>query len=125
MSGKAKTIVVTYRGREMDAHNLFKADAAKKAKKGYYPVTEKFIPGSWGCGAFLLALLACVILVGILAFIYMLLVKPAGILTVKYELRETVPADAGDTMACPRCAETIKAAAKVCRYCNHELETVS
>lgn len=24
---------------------------------------------------------------------------------------------------CPRCAETVKAAAKVCRYCNYEFET--
>lgn len=28
---------------------------------------------------------------------------------------------AGDTMTCPECAETIKAAAKVCRYCGHRL----
>ena len=26
-----------------------------------------------------------------------------------------------DTFACPRCAETIKRAAKVCRYCGAEL----
>jgi len=27
-----------------------------------------------------------------------------------------------DTMVCPRCAETIKAAALVCRYCGHEFD---
>lgn len=26
-----------------------------------------------------------------------------------------------DSMACPRCAETIKKAAKICRFCGHEL----
>ena len=29
--------------------------------------------------------------------------------------------DTGPTKACPFCAETIKLAAKVCRFCNHEL----
>lgn len=122
MANKSKTIVMTYRGREMDAHNLFIKDSAKHAKKGYYPVSEKFVPGSWGCGAFLIALLACVIVVGILAFIYMLLVKPEGLLTVRYELREAPNHEQGESMTCPRCAETIKAAAKICRYCNHEFE---
>lgn len=27
----------------------------------------------------------------------------------------------GDTMPCPRCAETIKQAALVCRFCGHEI----
>jgi hypothetical protein len=35
---------------------------------------------------------------------------------------ESVPAPAG-TKVCPRCAEDVKAAALVCRYCSHEFET--
>ncbi|TAJ20804.1 MAG: hypothetical protein EPO68_05825 [Planctomycetota bacterium] len=31
------------------------------------------------------------------------------------------PLDSGDTRACPFCAETIKKAAKICRYCSREL----
>jgi Bacterial PH domain len=34
---------------------------------------------------------------------------------------QVAAAAAGDTRACPHCAETIKKAAKVCRFCNREL----
>lgn len=33
-----------------------------------------------------------------------------------------VVAPAGDARPCPYCAETIKRAAKVCRYCNRDVE---
>ncbi len=33
------------------------------------------------------------------------------------------PAPVEPTKTCPYCAETIKTAAKVCRFCNHELPT--
>lgn len=33
----------------------------------------------------------------------------------------TEPENQGDSMPCPRCAETIKRAAAVCRFCGHEL----
>jgi hypothetical protein len=34
----------------------------------------------------------------------------------------TAPASAGDTKVCPQCAEAVKAAALVCRYCTHRFE---
>lgn len=43
-----------------------------------------------GCGSFLLALLLAVVLIGILVFIYMLLVKPEGTLSVTYERQQLV-----------------------------------
>ena len=82
------TIVRIYRGRQQaDAITAFQADAAELSKHGYAPTTQSWAQGQWGCGAFLVALLLCIVLVGFLVFIYLLVVKPEGTLTVTYEYR--------------------------------------
>jgi len=121
-----KILVKTYKGNQQQATEAFQADAAKMAAQGYFPTAQTWAPGAYGCGSFLLALLLCFVLIGILIFVYMLIVKPAGTLSVTYELRavqaqpQSVPAIAADEKTCPQCAERIKAAAKVCRFCGHK-----
>jgi hypothetical protein len=55
------------------------------APDGWREVSRYYAPGSWSGGAFLVALLLCLLLVGILVFIYMVLVKPDGKLVVTYQ----------------------------------------
>jgi len=81
------TIVKTYPGRELAATQAFQRDAAAMAAKGYHPTSQQYVPGSYGCGSFIVAALLCFVLIGIIVFIYMLIVKPAGVLTVTYEYR--------------------------------------
>lgn len=90
MSNNKKTIVKKYRGKLEVATLLFEQDANKMEKENYFPVTQNYVPGSWGCMSFLVALLLCVIVVGVLVFVYMLIVKPAGTLVVTYELKESL-----------------------------------
>jgi hypothetical protein len=84
----AKQIIVrTYKGSQAGAAQAFQKDAQRLAAQGYYPVSQNWAQGSWGCGAFIVAALLCVILIGLIVFIYLLIVKPAGTLTVTYEYR--------------------------------------
>ena len=82
-------LVRVYRANQQaDALADFEHDAERLALDGYSPVTQSWAPGQWGCGAFLVALALCLVLIGIVVFIYMLIVKPDGTLTVTYELRQ-------------------------------------
>lgn len=116
-----QTIVKTYKGTQQQATAEFQADAAKMAAQGYVPANQTWAPGSYGCGSFVIALLLCVVIIGILIFVYMLIVKPAGTLTVTY----TFSAELTEPQkTCPKCAERVKAAAKVCRFCGNEFSEV-
>lgn len=124
MFEKRKTIVETYRGSQAKAQKLFLKDAEKKAEKGYKPVSEQWEQGSYGCGSFLLALLLCLVIIGFIVFIYMLIVKPPGTLTVTYALQEDPDeVSTSSEKTCPRCAEQVKSAAVVCRFCGHEFSS--
>ncbi|SEG13280.1 hypothetical protein [Marinobacterium lutimaris] len=78
------TLVRNYKGKQEEAFVEFQKDAALLEAEGFEPVNQVWIPGSWGCGSFLVALALCLLIIGILVFIYMIIVKPAGTLTVTY-----------------------------------------
>lgn len=88
-SGVPSTVAVRiYKGSQSKAARNFRADASRMATQGYYPSSQVWAPGTYGTAAFLIAAILCVVVVGILIFIYMILVKPAGYLTVTYELKK-------------------------------------
>jgi Uncharacterised protein family UPF0547 len=118
---KKQVLVKTYVGNQQIATRKFRKDLDLMADEGYFPKSQSWSAGSYSFSDFLVALLLCLILIGFLVFIYMLIVKPNGVLTVTYELRaDTQPlADLTKEKVCPQCAENIKEAAKICRFCGY------
>jgi len=124
MENSYKVIVKNYIGNEDFATAAFKNDVLLMAKNDYYPTSQNYTPGQYGCGSFIIAFILCFLLVGILMFIYMLIVKPDGVLTVTYEYRpeKLLSRNYEDEKDCPMCAEKVKLQAKICRYCGHTFE---
>lgn len=115
---RTNLLVKTYKGKEPDARRAFAADAEAMAAQGYTPKWQNYTPGKHGCGTFVLALILCVAVVGIVIFIYLILVPPPGELTVTYEYSPPLMPHQREK-TCPKCAESVKAAASVCRFCGH------
>tara|TARA_B110000285_G_C14844627_1_gene477007 strand:+ start:11 stop:556 length:546 start_codon:yes stop_codon:yes gene_type:complete len=127
-NNREKVIVKNYKGKQSDATSLFERDAIRMADKGYYPTSQSWAQGSYGCGSFIFALLLCILIIGLVIFIYMLVVKPDGILSVTYELKEE-NTDAKysnienlNEKECAQCAEKVKVKAKICRFCRYEFK---
>jgi hypothetical protein len=114
-------IIKTYTGSQSTALSRFQADSLKMAAMGYFPKSQSWASGQWAAGAFIVALLLCFVLIGFLVFVYMLVVKPEGSLTVVYEYRQAH----SEEKVCPDCAESVKAAAAVCRFCGHKFKVES
>lgn len=117
---KSRTLVRTYRGNQATAAAQFQHDAAQLAASGYTPTSQTWAAGSYGAGAFIVALLLCFFVIGFVVFLYLVIVKPPGTLTVTYEAYANL--SVGNEKVCPRCAETVKLAAVVCRFCNYEFD---
>ncbi|MBE3667159.1 hypothetical protein BOO35_19035 [Vibrio navarrensis] len=79
-------LVKTYKGSEATAIVASERDAIFLKTQGYYPIAQSYQQGQWGIGAFIFALILCVILIGVIALIYMVIVKPDGTLTVRYKV---------------------------------------
>ena len=103
-----EVVVLSYPGRtQADAAVAFQQDAQRMASHGYVPVSQSWAEGRPG--------VARVVAIGV----FSTAIRPAGYLTVTYRKQEQQPkSDVGKV--CPRCAETVKSAALVCRYCGHE-----
>ena len=84
-----KTTTRSYRGSLPNATTKYQRDAVTMAQTGWTPTSQTYAAGSWGCGYFLIALLLCLVVVGIVILIAMLIVKPEGTLVVTYEFRPT------------------------------------
>ena len=125
MFGKQKKIIKEYRGNEAQARGLYIKDSLKKEKEGYIPFSENFSPGAYTTGNFILAALLCFVLIGFIVFVYMLIVKPKGTLTVTYAYQDKKAKAAAAEKNCTECGEAIKQAAKKCRFCNYQFETAS
>lgn len=83
-------VVRRYIGKQEQAFVDFQVDAAQMSRAGWFPTAQQYIPGAWGAGAFVIAVLLFLLVFGILVLIYLLLVKPAGTLVVTYQYRGPV-----------------------------------
>jgi len=125
MSEQGDVIVKAYKGSQDEATRIFQDDVGVMATKGYFPTSQSYVPGSYGSGAFIIALILCFAVIGILILVYMLIVKPDGVLSVTYEFRGTVASKAQDEKTCPECAEQVKVAAQVCRFCGYQFDATT
>ncbi|MGA2512904.1 MAG: hypothetical protein ABSG37_04735 [Candidatus Limnocylindrales bacterium] len=88
------TRTVRYKGNYEWAAAQAQEEAQELAYNHWFPVSQTYVPGSWGGEAWVLALLTVVLLVGVVALVYMLATKPAGELVVVYEYRPVTPTPA-------------------------------
>ena len=60
-SNDNKKIVITknYKGNQSESIRKFRDDAIEMARHGYFPTSQTWIQGNWGCSAFLIALILC------------------------------------------------------------------
>ena len=88
------TRTVRYQGEHDWAAAQAEGEAQELALHHWFPISESYVPGSWGVGAWVVGVVTVVLLVGIILLVYLLTTKPAGELVVVYEYRPPTPAPA-------------------------------
>lgn len=78
-------LVRTYKGKQSTAIIAFQNDAAALEHEGFEPTHQMWEDGKYGCGPFMLALFLSFFFIGIPILFYLIIVKPAGTLTVTYK----------------------------------------
>jgi hypothetical protein len=81
------TLTRVYKGKPEATAQLMREESSRLEPQGYVAVSQQYVKGQWSAGASALAWLLCLTVVGIMALIYMFIVKPDGTLTVAYERR--------------------------------------
>lgn len=83
-----KAVVKYFTGYQLQTAEMFQNDATEMSRQGYKPVSQCWLPGSYDGGLFILALILCIVGIGVLVLVYMLVTRPRGVLIVSYELRQ-------------------------------------
>jgi hypothetical protein len=47
-----QVIIRTYKGSQAGAMAAYQTDAASLAAQGYFPISQSWAPGAYGCGSF-------------------------------------------------------------------------
>ena len=112
-----------YEGKQEVALAQYQADTNLMTAQGYFPVSQNWVPSK----RVFLCVIGIILIplgVGVLILLLLLFTQPKGYLNVTYAYREKKqsPADTvpSPNKTCPKCAEAVKDAATVCRFCNHE-----
>ncbi len=117
-------IIKEWKGDQMAALSLYQADANLMAERGYFPVSQEWKPGS----RTFLCVIGIILIpagIGIVLLLSLLFTKNSkGCWTVTYAYREKTQSPLEVATAprktCPKCAEEVKDAAAICRFCKHE-----
>ena len=86
MSKRPTILMMTYKGSAAGALASFQSESREMAEKGYYPISQCWLPGEYSYGLVVVAMLLCLISIGFVLVLWMLLAKPRGTLVVNYQL---------------------------------------